>query len=78
MRAPELLHLPLTGPYERLVRPCEHLDRLGESGVARHRSMAATVRADQEVRGDLMNHCPRHAIPPDARPPACRRGTIQP
>lgn len=46
-RAPELVHLPLARPHERLVRPREHLDRLGEIGVACHLPVVVTVRADQ-------------------------------
>lgn len=46
-RAPQLVHLPLPGPDQVLVRSGEHLDRLGELTVTGELPVVAPVGADQ-------------------------------
>jgi hypothetical protein len=43
----QLTDLPLPRPDETLVRASEHLDRLNERAVARHRAVLMTIRAHQ-------------------------------
>jgi len=44
-RVPELVHLALSGPHQRLVRPREHLDRSGELAVAGDLPMVVPIGA---------------------------------